>query len=367
MNPLVRANYLASPPLVVAYALAGRVDIDLTNEPLGQGSRRQGCVPARHLADRREKCRRLVKKSVQREMFAKQYSRGLRGRRAVERDQGSPGRSLRVGRYVHLHQTRAVLRRHGGSHDVREGSSGPAVPGGAGRFDHHRSYFSGRQYREGFSPAGKYLISLGVKPGDFNSYGARRGNHEVMVRGTLANIRLRNQMAPGTEGGWTTHVPSGEKMFIYDASVKYRADGYAAADHRRQGIRQRIVARLGGEGRAAAGRARGDRGELRAHSSLEPGGHGRAAAAVRGRAESRVAGLDRVRIVLDRRDSGGGRFVREDSRAGHSRTARRSRQWRGSIRRWKRNTIATAGFCRTCCGSWPSNACGATCQVATTA
>ena len=75
------------------------------------------------------------------------------------------------------------------------------------------------------SPAGHYLISLGVKPGDFNSYGARRGNHEVMVRGTLANIRLRNQMAPGTEGGWTTHVPSKEQMFIYDASVKYQKDG----------------------------------------------------------------------------------------------------------------------------------------------
>jgi len=75
------------------------------------------------------------------------------------------------------------------------------------------------------SPAGKYLISLGVKPGDFNSYGARRGNHEVMVRGTLANIRLRNQMAPGTEGCWTTYVPSGEKMFIYDASVKYQEAG----------------------------------------------------------------------------------------------------------------------------------------------
>ncbi|HYI98003.1 MAG TPA: aconitate hydratase, partial [Bryobacteraceae bacterium] len=71
------------------------------------------------------------------------------------------------------------------------------------------------------TPAGKYLIEQGVKPVDFNSYGARRGNHEVMVRGTLANIRLRNQLAPGTEGGWTTHIPSGEKMFIYDASVKY--------------------------------------------------------------------------------------------------------------------------------------------------
>jgi aconitate hydratase len=75
------------------------------------------------------------------------------------------------------------------------------------------------------SPAGKYLVGLGVKPGDFNSYGARRGNHEVMVRGTLANIRLRNMLAPGTEGGWTTHVASGEKMFIYDASVRYQQEG----------------------------------------------------------------------------------------------------------------------------------------------
>jgi aconitate hydratase len=74
------------------------------------------------------------------------------------------------------------------------------------------------------SPAGKFLIAQGVKPGDFNSYGARRGNHEVMVRGTLANIRLRNQLAAGTEGGWTTHVPTGEKMFIYDASVKYQKE-----------------------------------------------------------------------------------------------------------------------------------------------
>jgi aconitate hydratase len=75
------------------------------------------------------------------------------------------------------------------------------------------------------SPAGKYLIGLGVKPADFNSYGARRGNHEVMVRGTLANIRLRNLLAPGTEGGWTTHIPSGEKLYIYDASIRYQREG----------------------------------------------------------------------------------------------------------------------------------------------
>jgi aconitate hydratase len=75
------------------------------------------------------------------------------------------------------------------------------------------------------SPAGRYLMELGVKPADFNSYGSRRGNHEVMVRGTLANVRLRNQLAPGTEGGWTTHIPSNERMFIYDASVRYKKEG----------------------------------------------------------------------------------------------------------------------------------------------
>ena len=104
------------------------------------------------------------------------------------------------------------------------------------------------------SPAGKYLIEQGVKPNDFNSYGARRGNHEVMVRGTLANIRLRNQLAPGTEGGWTVHLPDGEKMSIYDAAMRYQAGRHAAADHRRQGVRLRLVARLGGERRDAAGR-----------------------------------------------------------------------------------------------------------------
>ena len=93
-----------------------------------------------------------------------------------------------------------------------------------------------------------------MQPKDFNSYGARRGNHEVMVRGTLANVRLRNQLAPGTEGTWTTHLPEGEQMFIYDAAMLYQQEGSAAADHRGQGVWLRLVARLGGQGRDAAGR-----------------------------------------------------------------------------------------------------------------
>ena len=101
-----------------------------------------------------------------------------------------------------------------------------------------------------------------------------------MMRGTFANVRLRNQMAPGTEGGWTTHQPDGEVMTIYDAAMKYKSEGTAARRHRRQGIRIRIVARLGGEGHAAARREGGDRRELRAHPPQQPREHGRAAAAV---------------------------------------------------------------------------------------
>ena len=118
---------------------------------------------------------------------------------------------------------------------------------------------------------------------DFNSYGSRRGNHEVMMRGTFANIRIRNKITPDIEGGVTKHFPSGEVMSIYDAAMRYQARRPPAGGLRRQGIRHRLLARLGGQGHQAAGRARGDRRELRAHPPLQPGRHGRAAAAVQGR------------------------------------------------------------------------------------
>ena len=136
------------------------------------------------------------------------------------------------------------------------------------------------------SPAGRYLIEQGVKPTDFNSYGARRGNHEVMVRGTFANVRLRNQMAPGTEGGWTLYQPGGELMTIYDASVRYQRGRRAAAGDCRQGVRLGLVARLGGQGHAAARRQGGHRRIVRAHPPQQPGEHGRAAAASSRRART---------------------------------------------------------------------------------
>ena len=138
------------------------------------------------------------------------------------------------------------------------------------------------------SPAGQYLVEHQVRPADFNQYGTRRGNHEVMMRGTFANIRIKNQMvkdASGAvvEGGFTLHQPSGERMAIYDAAMRYQAGRRAAGRVRRPRIRHRLVARLGGQGHQAARRARGDRPELRAHPPLQPGRHGRAAAGVRGR------------------------------------------------------------------------------------
>ena len=258
-----------------------RVDIDLTTEPLGDDPRRQARLPARHLAHRRRSAARPCSASVRREMF----QQGIRRR---------PSRATRN------------WKSHAGSHR-RSSTSGTTSPLTSSSRRTSTTWSIPRPpcricaacacWRcwairsppitsrppapsRKDSPAGTYLIAQGVQPRDFNSYGARRGNHEVMVRGTLANIRLRNQLAPGTEGGWTTHLPDGEQMFIYDASVQLPAGRRAAADHRGQGVRLGIVARLGGQGRAAAGREGRDRRELRAHPSLQPGRHGRAAAAV---------------------------------------------------------------------------------------
>ncbi len=172
-----------------------------------------------------EEVQAAVKKSVQREMFAKQYSEVFAG--------DAHWNSIKVpagDRYAWDDKSTYIKRapyfdQHGRSRSRTlgdmKGMRALAVLGDSVTTDH----ISPAGNIAVDSPAGKYLMSLGVKPGDFNSYGARRGNHEVMVRGTLANIRLRNQMAPGTEGGWTTHVPSNEHMFIYDASVQYQKDG----------------------------------------------------------------------------------------------------------------------------------------------
>ena len=223
VNPLVKANYLASPPLVVAYAIAGRVDLDLVHEPLGQDKNGKD-VFLREIWPTNEEIQVAVKKSVRREMFAKQYAQvfegdaSWRGIKVPKGDQYAwDGASTYIKKAPYFDEM-VDPKTH-----VKDFMNLKvlAVLGDSVTTDHISP--AGNIAKD--SPAAQYLQSLGVKPGDFNSYGARRGNHEVMVRGTFANIRLRNLMAPGTEGGWTRHMPSGEQASIYDASVRYQKDG----------------------------------------------------------------------------------------------------------------------------------------------
>jgi aconitate hydratase len=223
VNPLVKANYLASPPLVVAYAIAGRVDMDLTHEALGQ-DRSGKDVFLRDIWPSNQEVQAAVKKSVHREMFAKQYSEVFQGDaswRSIKVPEGDlylwDDASTYIKRAPYFD---AMADPKTFVKDLR-GLRALALLGDSVTTDHISP--AGNIAKD--SPAAQYLMSLGVKAGDFNSYGARRGNHEVMVRGTFANIRLRNQMAPGTEGGWTRHVPSGEQMSIYDAAVRYQKEG----------------------------------------------------------------------------------------------------------------------------------------------
>jgi aconitate hydratase len=223
INSLVRANYLASPPLVVAYALAGRVDIDLQNDPIGADQNGKD-VFLRDIWPTPEEVAAVVKRSVRSEMFQKQYAEVFQG------DERWNSVKVPAGDLYEWSDRSTYIRKPpyfdnmvDPKTSVRDltGLRVLAMLADSVTTDH----ISPAGSIPVDSPAGKYLIGLGVKPGDFNSYGARRGNHEVMVRGTFANIRLQNLLAPGTEGGWTTHVPSGEKMFIYDASLKYQKEG----------------------------------------------------------------------------------------------------------------------------------------------
>ena len=223
INAQVKANYLASPPLVVAYALAGRIDIDLTTEPLGEDS--SGApVYLRDIWPTDEEVRATVRASINQRHVPARIREGLRGRHQLA-DLPVPTGDI----YVWDDKSTYIKRPPYFDHMVDPETSIQDLPGmrvlallGDSITTDHISP-AGSIGKD--TPAGSYLIGQGVQPKDFNSYGARRGNHEVMVRGTLANVRLRNQLAPGTEGGWTRHLPDGEQMYIYDASVKYQQDG----------------------------------------------------------------------------------------------------------------------------------------------
>ncbi len=223
IHPEVKANYLASPPLVVAYALAGRMDVDLANEPLGTGSDGED-VYLRDLWPSAAEIEETIARAVHGEMFQRTYADVFTGDPAwrelpvpegnlfawdpestyVRRPPYFDGMSREPGRVEDIRGARCLVR-------VGDSVTTDHIsPAGAIKPD---------------SPAGHYLVEHGVERKDFNSYGSRRGNHEVMVRGTFANVRLKNMLVPGSEGTWTVHVSSGDELTIFEASERYLEEG----------------------------------------------------------------------------------------------------------------------------------------------
>ena len=223
IHPLVRANYLASPPLVVAYALAGRMDVDLTTEPLGLDTAGKA-VFLRDIWPSPQEIESAVRAAVTTAQYSKEYAEVYEGDaswKSMPIPQGDIYKWDPKSTYIKMPPYFENMPKNPPALGDVHGARVLAVLGDSVTTDH----ISPAGSIPVDSPAGKYLIANGVKPHDFNSYGARRGNHEVMMRGTFANIQLRNQLAPGTEGGWTLYLPGSEKMSIYDAAVKYREAG----------------------------------------------------------------------------------------------------------------------------------------------
>jgi aconitate hydratase len=222
VHPEVRANYLASPPLVVAYALAGRIDIDFATEPLGTDKKGQP-VFLKDLWPTQKEVLETVRQSVKPEMFTRVYGDVYTGDtqwRSLQVPAGDQFTWQPDSTYVkHPPYFENMPVKPGAVKDI-QGARVLAVLGDSITTDHISPAGSIKKD----SAAGKYLIAHGVQPADFNSYGARRGNHEVMIRGTFANVRLKNKLAPGTEGGFTRHLPDGTQMTIFEASEKYLAD-----------------------------------------------------------------------------------------------------------------------------------------------
>ncbi|MCS7095318.1 MAG: aconitate hydratase AcnA [Thaumarchaeota archaeon] len=223
IHPQVKGNFLASPILVVAYAIAGRVDIDLTEEPLAH-DRNGKPVYLRELWPEMKEVAEVIERSIKPELFQRKYADVFRGDerwRALEAPAGEvfhwdpsstyikeppffEGFSLKVEEPDDIRGARVLVLLGDRITTDHISPAGAILPN---------------------SPAGEYLRSLGVTPEDFNTYGARRGNHEVMMRGTFANVRLKNQLVPGREGWWTKHLPSGELTSVYEGAMRYKAEG----------------------------------------------------------------------------------------------------------------------------------------------
>jgi aconitate hydratase len=219
----VKANYLMSPPLVVAYALAGRIDIDLTTEPLGNDSDGNP-IYLRDIWPSQLEVQQVIERSVKSEMFQKSYAEVFGG------DENWASLHVPEGDQFAWDDDSTYVKNP--PYFVDMGKQAPdtvsdisgarviALLGDSVTTDH----ISPAGSIKASSPAGQYLRERGIEPRDFNSYGSRRGNHEVMMRGTFANVRLRNKLAPGTEGGFTTYLPTGDVTSIFEASMQYQAD-----------------------------------------------------------------------------------------------------------------------------------------------
>ncbi len=222
VNPDVRANYLASPPLVVAYAIAGSMFVDITKEPLGQ-DRQGNDVFLKDIWPTTQEVSEIVRKTVTRDLFESRYSDVFKGDPNWQKIDVSGG-------LTYEWDDRSTYVQNPPYFEGMSMTPKPVTDIKGARIlslfldsittDHISP--AGSIKKNG--PAGEYLVSHQVRPVDFNSYGARRGNHEVMMRGTFANIRIKNQMVPGVEGGITKHFPSGEQLAIYDAAMKYQQD-----------------------------------------------------------------------------------------------------------------------------------------------
>ncbi|NKD86628.1 aconitate hydratase AcnA [Haematospirillum jordaniae] len=222
ISPHVRANWLASPPLVVAYALLGNMQKDITTEPLGTGSDGKP-VYLKDIWPTTAEIQSTVASCVTRAMFESRYAdvwAGPRQWQAIKVGESQTYSWNNKSTYVQNPPYFVNIADGAGKFSDIKGARPLAILGDSVTTDH----ISPAGSIKTDSPAGKYLIANGVSKADFNSYGARRGNHEVMMRGTFANIRIKNEMVPGIEGGITKHIPSGEVMAIYDASMKYQAE-----------------------------------------------------------------------------------------------------------------------------------------------
>ena len=277
--PEVRANYLMSPPLVVAYALAGHIDHNFDPDPLGKDQVRPARLPPRHLAHPAGSRHRRSPPSISSNSYTKQYATVTDG------DSNWQNLSFPTGDIYGWEPDSTYIRK-APYFDGMPAQPAPvqdicaarvlAVLGDSVTTDHISP--AGSIKKNG--PAGKYLTDHGVEPADFNSYGSRRGNHEVMVRGTFANVRLRNKLAPGTEGGVTRLLPEGEPDVHLRRLGQIRRARHASLHPRRQRVRLGLQPRLGRQRPAPARHPLRHRRELRAHPPLEPGRHGHPASPV---------------------------------------------------------------------------------------